>query len=163
MGEIGWEGARYGSKHKTTIGHETRARYPVASTAIFMLRYQIGCGWPTLRRWRPGVGSLTWPSSSMRSGAGSWAGGASTSMTAALVSRRSRARLLHPRPSIFLIGRFRHMSWDASGRLGRIPRMARPSRGRSLAGAGCLQRLSTISPHPRAKVGRVWRASTSRD
>ena len=28
MGEIGWEGARYGSKHKATMGLETHARYP---------------------------------------------------------------------------------------------------------------------------------------
>ena len=28
MGENGWEGARYGSKHKTTVADETHVRYP---------------------------------------------------------------------------------------------------------------------------------------
>ena len=28
MGENGWEGARYGSKHKTTIAQDTHRRYP---------------------------------------------------------------------------------------------------------------------------------------
>ena len=75
MREQGWEGARYGSKHKTTIADEATRGTRIWSTATFMLRHQIGCGWPTLPMCRPGAGSSTSRSSSMRSAAGSWAGG----------------------------------------------------------------------------------------
>ena len=75
MGEQGWEGARYGSKHKTTIANERTRGTRIWWTAIFMLRHQIGCGWPTSPTCRRGAGSSTSRSSSMRSVAGSWAGG----------------------------------------------------------------------------------------
>ena len=75
MREQGWEGARYGSKHKTTIANDMHSRYPDLVDRNFMHRRQIGCGWPTLRMCRPGWGSSTSLSSSMRSAARSWAGG----------------------------------------------------------------------------------------
>ena len=56
MREQGWEGARYGSKHKTTIANERTRGTRIWSTATFMRRHQIGCGWPTLRTCRPGRG-----------------------------------------------------------------------------------------------------------
>ena len=75
MREQGWEGARYGSKHTTTIAMKPTRDIRIGWIAIFMLQRQIGCGWRTLRMCRPGWGSSTSRSSSTRSAAGSWAGG----------------------------------------------------------------------------------------
>ena len=74
----------------------------IASTAIFMLRYQIGCGGLTyacvdLER----VRYLAFVIDATESPDRGLGRGRSTSMTTALVPRRSRACLLHPRPSVF--------------------------------------------------------------
>ena len=74
MREQGWEGARYGSKHKTTIADGSHSRYPDRVDRNFQHRRQIVCGWPTLPMCRPGWGSSTLRSSSTRSAAGSSAG-----------------------------------------------------------------------------------------
>jgi len=44
MREQGWEGARYGSKHKTTLADERHTRHPDLVDRKFSLRHQIGCG-----------------------------------------------------------------------------------------------------------------------
>ena len=44
MREQGWEGARYGSKHKTTIADEAMPRYPDLVDRHFMRQRQTGCG-----------------------------------------------------------------------------------------------------------------------
>ena len=48
MREQGWEGARYGSKHTTTIATKPIPGTRIGLTATFMRRRRIGCGWPTL-------------------------------------------------------------------------------------------------------------------
>ena len=76
MREQGWEGARYGSKHKTTIADDSHVALPGSGGPPFLrCQRQIGCGWPTLRMCRPGWGSSTSRSSSTPTAAGSWAGG----------------------------------------------------------------------------------------
>lgn len=70
----GWEGP---ATAPSTRPRSATTPIPVTriwSTAISPLRHQIGYGWPTLRMCRPGAGSSTSRSSSMRSVAGSWAG-----------------------------------------------------------------------------------------
>jgi putative transposase len=40
----GWEGARYGSKHKTTIANDMHSRYPDLVDRHFHAPALIGCG-----------------------------------------------------------------------------------------------------------------------
>ena len=44
MREQGWEGARYGSKHKTTIGDDAHTRYPDLVDRNFALRRRTAVG-----------------------------------------------------------------------------------------------------------------------
>ena len=48
MRENGWEGARYGSKHKTTTADDSHVRYPDLVDRRSTPQRQIDCGWPTL-------------------------------------------------------------------------------------------------------------------
>ena len=44
MRENGWEGARYGSKHTTTVADDTHGDTRIWWTVVSMLLRQIGCG-----------------------------------------------------------------------------------------------------------------------
>jgi putative transposase len=74
MREQGWEGARYGSRHKTTIQDDAHPRYPDLVDRNFHARRRIVLGLLTLRMCRPGQGSSMSRSSSTPSAAESSAG-----------------------------------------------------------------------------------------
>ena len=71
MRENGWEGARYGSKHKTTIADDTHRRYPDLVDRRFYAAAPNRLWVPTLRMCRPGWDSSTSHSSSTPTAAGS--------------------------------------------------------------------------------------------
>ena len=69
----GWEGARYGSRHKTTIADDTHPRYPDLVDRNFYAPAPNRL-WVADFTYVSTSGSSTSRSSSMPSAAGSWAG-----------------------------------------------------------------------------------------
>ncbi len=72
MREQGREGARYGSKHKTTVSDPTHGRRPDLVDRNFWALARTDSGWPTSVTCRPGPGWPTSRSWSTCSPEGSW-------------------------------------------------------------------------------------------